>query len=316
MCIAIIKPKDKHISDEALKNCYERNPDGAGLAFAKNGKLYIMKGIFNKDEFVKAVQYYEKEQEGAMLIHCRIGTSGLKDKENCHPHVINNKLVMIHNGIIRIDVPANSKVSDTVIFAQEYLRSLPDNFIKNPYIMKLIQMAIGSNNKLAFLNEKGEYAIVNENQGVWDDGVWYSNETYKTPKITYNYGWNSDYEYNYMDIYGNKYTNYLDKLRSNKKAMENNNDNVVNKLADNKELSKNRIKKLKKRIRNLSDKKMLEIGEYPLWDKVNQDFSPYRPSYNTNQYMELDEYCSELYEEWMYEYDERFGQVPSMKTAI
>ena len=80
MCIAIIKPKDKHISDEALKNCYERNPDGAGLAFAKNGKLYIMKGIFNSNlrierflknyECVLALLDYTKENEQNTLPVC------------------------------------------------------------------------------------------------------------------------------------------------------------------------------------------------------------------------------------------------------
>lgn len=317
MCIAIVKPKGKEITDEALKNCYERNPDGAGIAFSKNGKVYILKGIFNKDEFINAVRKYEQEADGAMLIHCRIGTSGLKDKENCHPHVINSKLVMIHNGIIRIDVPNDSKVSDTIIFARDYLRALPSDFIHNPNLMKLIQMAIGSYNKLCFLNEKGEYAIVNEKEGVWDEGVWYSNTTYKTPKVTYNTYFNSNWDEGdyYTDTFGNKYRSYWNK---DGEKMEKYNQLVIKNLQakDNGLPSKTKIKKLKKRIRNMSDKKMYELGQYPLYDKINNDFAEYRPAFNTNQYVNLDEYSTELFEEWMYEYDERFGEVQSMKTAI
>lgn len=319
MCIAIIKPKGKKISDEVLKNCYERNPDGAGLAFSKNGKLYILKGIFNKDEFVEDVRKYEKEADGAMLIHCRIGTSGKKDKTNCHPHVINNHLVMIHNGIIRVDVPTNSEISDTVIFVRDYLKELPKDFIKNPQIMRLIQMAIGSYNKLAFLNEKGEYAIVNEKEGVWDNGVWYSNTTYKTPKITYTTRWDED---DYIDTYGHRYYGYKNYLKNNQtddSSMKKYNQLVINNLVkkEDEDLpSKTRIKKIKKYIRNMSDKKMHDIGEFPLYDKINKDIVPYRPAFNTNQYIHLDEYSTEVYEEWMYEYDERFGEVPSMKTAI
>lgn len=253
MCIAIVKPKGKEISDEALKNCFERNQDGAGLAFSKDGKLYILKGIFNKDEFVADVRKYEKEADGAMLIHCRIGTSGLKDKANCHPHVINEHLVMIHNGVIRVNVPTNSEVSDTVIFARDYLSELPKDFIKNSQIMKLIQMAIGSYNKLCFLNEKGEFAIVNEKEGVWDEGVWYSNYTYRTPKITYN---TTDWDDDYIDTFGNRYYGYNNYLKNYYKKpdnskMEKYNQLVIKGLTTDEHPSKSKIKKLKKRIRNM-----------------------------------------------------------------
>lgn len=97
MCIAIVKPQNKTISDEYLENCFENNSDGAGIAYANNGKLYIVKGIFDKQKFIQVVRKAEKFAEGDMLIHCRIGTSGLKNKNNCHPHIVNNNLVMIHN---------------------------------------------------------------------------------------------------------------------------------------------------------------------------------------------------------------------------
>lgn len=58
---------------------------------------------------------------------------------------------------------------------------------------------------------------------------------------------------------------------------------------------------------------MYDIGEFPLYDKVNNDFAEYRPAFNTNQYVNLDEYSTELYEEWMYEYDERFGEINTKK---
>lgn len=178
MCIAIVKPQGTEISDEYLKNCFENNPDGAGIAYAKDGKLYIVKGIFNQNTFIKTVREAEKLAEGDMLIHCRIGTSGKKDKENCHPHIVNDSVVMIHNGILDIDVPRNSKVSDTIIFIQEYLKDLPKDFITNPAILKMVEKFIGCKNKFAFLNNKGESAICNKNAGIMKDGIWYSNDTF------------------------------------------------------------------------------------------------------------------------------------------
>lgn len=81
MCIAIVKPQGTEISDEYLKNCFENNPDGAGIAYARDGKLYIVKGIFNQNTFIKTVREAEKLAEGDMLIHCRIGTSGKRIKK-------------------------------------------------------------------------------------------------------------------------------------------------------------------------------------------------------------------------------------------
>ena len=60
MCIAIVKPQGTEISDEYLENCFDNNNDGAGLAYAKNGKLYIVKGIFNKKQFIQEVRKAEK----------------------------------------------------------------------------------------------------------------------------------------------------------------------------------------------------------------------------------------------------------------
>ena len=179
MCIAIVKPQGTTITDKCLETCFINNPDGAGIAYAKDGQLYIVKGIFDVKQFISEIRKAEAIAEGDMLIHCRIGTSGKKDKNNCHPHIVNDSLVMIHNGILDIDVPLNSKVSDTVIFTEEYLKNLPKDFTKNKAIMKLIEFSIGSKNKFAFLNNKGESFICNQKAGVVEGGIWYSNETFR-----------------------------------------------------------------------------------------------------------------------------------------
>lgn len=178
MCIAIVKPQGTEISDEYLENCFDNNRDGAGIAYAKDGKLYIVKGIFDKKQFIQEVRKAEKVAQGSILIHCRIGTSGLKDKKNCHPHIVNDNLVMIHNGVLDIDVPKNSKVSDTVIFIETYLKKLSKDFVKSEPIMHLIERAIGDRNKFAFLNNKGEAFICNAKAGTVEGGIWYSNDTY------------------------------------------------------------------------------------------------------------------------------------------
>ena len=56
MCIAIVKKQNATISDEYLKNCFENNPDGAGIAYAKDGQLYYVKGIFDVKTFIDEVR--------------------------------------------------------------------------------------------------------------------------------------------------------------------------------------------------------------------------------------------------------------------
>ena len=270
MCIAIVKTKEAIINDDTLKACYEANPDGAGIAFSKEGQLYLMKGIFNEDEFLKAVRKYEQEADGAMLIHCRIGTSGLKDKNNCHPHVINEHCVMIHNGVLDIDVPEGSLISDTVLYVEKHLRNLPEGFMNNKEIMRLISNDIGSNNKFCFLNEKGEYAIANEEEGEWENGVWYSNDNYK---------WHMSYEYG---GYGGYYygQEWLDK------AVKKETENI---------------------ILSLSHDELLAIGRYPLVNmytgQIRKDKKKYRKNgqyyYLDEASYELSELYNELYEEAM-----------------
>ena len=61
MCIAIVKPQGTVISDEYLENCFDNNNDGAGIAYAKDGTIYIVKGIFDKKQFmliIKSSEFY------------------------------------------------------------------------------------------------------------------------------------------------------------------------------------------------------------------------------------------------------------------
>lgn len=249
MCIAIVKPKGTTISDEYLENCFENNPDGAGVAYSKDNELYIAKGIFNKDMFIKTVRGAEEKADGAILIHCRIGTSGLKDSNNCHPHIVNKNLVMIHNGILHVDVPKDSLVSDTVIFVQKYLTPLKKSFLKDKTLVNLIEMAIGSNNKLCFLDNKGDYTIINESAGDWVDGIWYSNSSYSHGKITYPV---------YDDEYYNKYWKNWWKSKEASKGQQS--------LFPSIKFNKKKRKAIKRMIENLSNAEIIEFGYYPLYN--------------------------------------------------
>lgn len=285
MCIAIVKKQGAVISDEQLRNSFRNNPDGAGIAYAtKDGILYYVKGIFTEDELIRQVRKAEEVAVGAMLIHCRIGTSGKKDKDNCHPHVVNNNTVMIHNGILPITVPDSSKVSDTVIYCQEILAKLPKDFMNNEAILKLIESDIGSNNKFAFLNNKGEYKIVNEDAGKWEKGVWYSNDSHSYDRTTY-YQRTMYHPYSLADEDGYGYDyEYIDDAYM--------------------PISKNKLKKLQKKIRKMSDEQLLALGDYPIYDlDNNMILGEYELP--TGKWMYLEELSQELYWDFVDEVEMR-----------
>jgi predicted glutamine amidotransferase len=188
MCIAILKTKKGIITDEALINSFNSNSDGSGIAYTIKGKLVIEKGIFDVQSFVEAVRRAEKLCDNNMLIHCRIGTSGHKDANNTHPFRVSDNVCLIHNGILDVDVPKNSTINDTQIFIRDYMTEITDkDLINNKGVKTLLEAYIGTYNKFVLLDNKGNYNIINEKQGHWVEGVWYSNYSYKGNKPTWSY---------------------------------------------------------------------------------------------------------------------------------
>lgn len=186
MCIAIFKPANKTISKAALQQCFLSNPNGAGFMYAKGKELHIHKGFFTFKDFYNAYLPYENE---VCAIHFRIKTHGAIDETNCHPFRINKGLGFIHNGIIG-GFGFDDK-SDTFHFNEAIMKPLVNkygnNILVNPAIKSLIESKIGYS-KFVMLDRHGNWTLFNESKGIWDDGVWYSNSSYKpyvAPPMTY-----------------------------------------------------------------------------------------------------------------------------------
>lgn len=178
MCIAIYQPSYTEINDFTLETCYFNNPDGMGFMYVKNGKIVIVKELKNFDYFL--TMYHKALRcnlDASFVLHFRIATHGKIDLANCHPFRVNSELAFCHNGILDID--STEKVSDTRMFAKTILRKLPANWLHNDAIVELVESYIGEYNKMVFLSNTGEVSILNEHKGVWDNGVWYSNRSYK-----------------------------------------------------------------------------------------------------------------------------------------
>ena len=264
MCIAIVKTKNGKLTEEQLRNCFKNNKDGAGIAYTKDGKLYVFKGMFKVEDFLNVYNHCLEEADGTMLIHCRISTSGNIDKDNCHPFVVHDNCVMIHNGVLDIDVPKGSKKNDTRIFIDKYLKPLHRNFMFDKSIMNLVEGLIGDTNKFCFLNSNGKAVILNESEGEWVDGTWFSNESYKERKIKIT-------KYNSLgfpeeDVY---------------------------------ELSNADKLELEHLILRLNNEQLIKLGQYPVYDSYELELRRVegRLAYDEAYLYDYDEYLGELYDE-------------------
>lgn len=182
MCIAILNNRNK-LKKEYLNNCWENNPEGAGLLYNNKGKLTVFKS-YNKKEFIKKYSKVREEINGKIVLHFRIATSGYEPYVNLHPFLVNESLGFVHNGII--SGLGDNQYSDT-FYLNETLKKFNHKFLECEATEELICGRINSS-KLIFLDNQENHKIINEHLGVWDDGDWFSNESYKSNLNFYFFG--------------------------------------------------------------------------------------------------------------------------------
>jgi hypothetical protein len=202
MCIIVIKPAGiKLPAMNTLENCWYNNNDGAGLMYAAGGTVHIEKGFMSLKDFKAALKRLKKSIDVVntpVVMHFRITTHGETAPGNTHPFPITEKLPLLqmtktktplavaHNGIISI-TPSKKDISDTmeyVISQLAPLYQLKKDFYRQPAGKKLVYNFIKS--KMVFLDGKGRIETVGDFI-TGDDGILYSNSSYKARTIYYNW---------------------------------------------------------------------------------------------------------------------------------
>ena len=229
MCIIVAKEKGQKLpSKDILKTCFERNNDGAGLMYVQDNKVVIDKGYMTFKSFYKRIKKLQKRfnsdlTDKALVFHFRIGTSGENDKATTHPFPISSNsddlrktyfktdLGMAHNGIISNYVYGDN-LSDTQNFVKDFvsvLKELNKKFYLNNKVMEIISNEANiSSNKLCFLDNKENIYWYGDK--VIDNGVIYSNTTYKP----YTYKSYRSYSYDYDYWYGKDYKSSYSKPKT------------------------------------------------------------------------------------------------------
>jgi len=224
MCIIAIKPAGvKTPATETIENCWYNNSDGAGFMYAKDGNVFIEKGFMKLKSLKDALKQLEKKVDVTntpIVLHFRITTHGGTSPGNCHPFPVTEKLPLLqmrkskaplavaHNGIIDIK-PSQKDISDTmeyIISQLAPLYQLKKDFYRHEAGKKLVYNAIKS--KMVFLDGNGYIATIGDFI-TGEDGLLYSNNSFKARTIYYKWDFWEDYSLQWYEPEHGKYLSWL-----------------------------------------------------------------------------------------------------------
>lgn len=203
MCIIVAKRKGYSLpGKERLKRCWDKNPQGAGIAYYSDNHVKIEKGFMKWESLWSRLKELNKEiniRDTAMIVHFRISTSGKVDQGNCHPFPLTSDksdmrkiqtecdIAVAHNGIIHDFNNISTIYNDTQIFIMKVLMPLyrlneKHDFYKEEKIRYLIRNSIDES-RLVFIDSSNELVTI----GNWYEyrGVLYSNKGYKKQNYAY-----------------------------------------------------------------------------------------------------------------------------------
>ena len=215
MCIICYKPKGVDFPDmDTFKHCFTNNDDGCGFCYplgdttlTKDGysitsgnKIAIYKGFMTFDDFKTTFNKVFPEGTGKdipVIFHFRIRTHGKSDAGATQPiPVVKNKnmlrsthcetsVAVVHNGIITDYCDNTSKLSDSQLFARDFLTVIKLYQDITAHKVELIRKTIGPSNKMVIMNSNGQIAMIGD--FIQHKGCYYSNYGYKETLYSHYY---------------------------------------------------------------------------------------------------------------------------------
>lgn len=214
MCLLIVG-KSASIRNQLLgtslliENIYGKNSDGLGIMYADDGQLVVRKGLpasaAGARELIESLPTDDRD----VALHWRWRTHGNIDLDNCHPYDVSDTTSLMHNGILTTGNAADESKSDTFHFINDYLAGLPDDVLHKESFVEMLGDFIG-NNKFAIMSADGRLTIVNKDQGLSHDGVWYSNTYAWSPGLLIPNYWTNRGGKKGTGVYYGNYGGYSD----------------------------------------------------------------------------------------------------------
>lgn len=181
-----------------IEDIYGHNEDGLGVMYVTaKQQVKVVKRLPKGAQGFREMIAAMPDDDRRVAVHARMKTHGDIDLTNCHPYQINDASWLMHNGILDTGNAADVSKSDSWHFIADYMQGMGPDVLHNPGYLKMLGEFIG-NNRFAIMSADGRLSVVNKDQGVEHDGVWFSNTyawsphllipTYKPRAVYGNYG--------------------------------------------------------------------------------------------------------------------------------
>jgi glucosamine--fructose-6-phosphate aminotransferase (isomerizing) len=108
---AVAKREVSDILVEGLRRLEYRGYDSAGVAVINAGKIGLTKRV-GKVEVLSDALAAEPLTGGVGIAHTRWATHGKPSEDNAHPHLSNDRIALVHNGIIENHEQLREQLSD------------------------------------------------------------------------------------------------------------------------------------------------------------------------------------------------------------
>ncbi|KAA9157966.1 hypothetical protein FPZ12_024090 [Amycolatopsis acidicola] len=187
MCLLTFFPANRQPDEHALLRGAAVNDNGHGFAVVTGDRLVVGRGMNADDVIAEFVWERRRHPSGPALFHSRFATHGSVSEDNAHPFALGSDpaTVVAHNGILPKAVhPGYGDLrSDTRIAAEEFLAQPAFTAFDHGKTRARITRWLGHANKLVILTVNPRYRkrayLFNEAAGLWDNGIWYSNNDYE-----------------------------------------------------------------------------------------------------------------------------------------
>ena len=191
MCLLAYISPHVEVEEMDLEIACMNNPDGFGWALRlPEGKLQVGHSMNPNEAISGFMDARRARPDSHGLFHARLATHGTRDLYNVHPFYIGGGTTSVlgHNGVLPLKPSKEDKRSDTRLWAETMMSSKGIRALDRREAVQAMGHRIGGN-KFVILTVKpgarSPYYIVNEDLGHWREGIWWSNDSYRSIRERY-----------------------------------------------------------------------------------------------------------------------------------